>query len=260
MQNGVKISYNNAIKPSGDNMKDNNFLNNNLLIAHRGLCSAEVPENSLLAFKEAIKNGYAIELDVRPTGDGEVVVIKDDKLCRVTGIDGYVSTSMSSALKNLVLCKTDQKICTLSEALAEINGAVPVFVHLHAPMSGQHFERKVMDTLGGYKGDYAVISCSPKMLEWFKLNAPHVKRGLVGGTIDCKQAPYGRRYRKQIYKLKGIKEAEPNFVCYNVDDAPYKALKKLKHLPLVMWNVKDLNDLDRAREMGASAIFEGFRP
>ncbi len=38
------------------------------LISHRGLHDGfHVPENSLLAFEEAIKKGYSIELDVRIT-------------------------------------------------------------------------------------------------------------------------------------------------------------------------------------------------
>ena len=44
-------------------MKNLNFLKSNL-IAHRGLHNKSIPENSIEAFKNAIKYNYIIELDV----------------------------------------------------------------------------------------------------------------------------------------------------------------------------------------------------
>ena len=38
-------------------------------IAHRGLHNFEFPENSVPSFENAIKHGFAIELDVRLTED-----------------------------------------------------------------------------------------------------------------------------------------------------------------------------------------------
>ena len=60
--------------------RDISFLRENL-IAHRGFHNIQdgVPENSILAFKRAIKKKYIIELDVHLLSDGEVVVFHDDK-------------------------------------------------------------------------------------------------------------------------------------------------------------------------------------
>ena len=54
--------------------------------AHRGLHSLrnQVPENSLQAFTYAASRGYGIELDVRLSADGQVVVFHDDNLSRMT--------------------------------------------------------------------------------------------------------------------------------------------------------------------------------
>ena len=59
----------------------------NLYIAHRGLhgLSENTPENSLEAYKKAVEFGYAIEIDIHLTKDGEVVVFHDDTLNRVCG-------------------------------------------------------------------------------------------------------------------------------------------------------------------------------
>ena len=47
-------------------------------IAHRGYHNQEVPENTLEAFKLAVDNNYAIELDIQFTKDYQIVVFHDD--------------------------------------------------------------------------------------------------------------------------------------------------------------------------------------
>ena len=59
--------------------------------AHRGL-SAEHPENTLAAFQAAAEAGFpAIELDLRTTADGEVVVLHDAGIERTTDGNGRVA-------------------------------------------------------------------------------------------------------------------------------------------------------------------------
>ena len=61
-------------------------------IAHRGLFdNRTIAENSLTAFSECVKNGTPIELDVRITKDKQIIVFHDDKLGRMTDIDGYAN-------------------------------------------------------------------------------------------------------------------------------------------------------------------------
>lgn len=59
--------------------------------AHRGL-SAEQPENTVAAFQAAAAAGFpAVELDLRATADGEVVVLHDAGLERTTNGNGRVA-------------------------------------------------------------------------------------------------------------------------------------------------------------------------
>ena len=45
------------------------------LIAHRGLTNNIIKENTVLAFNNAIKNGYdGIELDIRKTKDNKILI------------------------------------------------------------------------------------------------------------------------------------------------------------------------------------------
>ncbi|HXR24502.1 MAG TPA: glycerophosphodiester phosphodiesterase [Candidatus Binataceae bacterium] len=68
------------------------------VIAHRGF-SGEYPENTIPAFQAADEIGAAhLELDVHLTRDGEVVVIHDDDLLRVAGVDGVIARMDLSAV------------------------------------------------------------------------------------------------------------------------------------------------------------------
>ncbi|MGI8711920.1 MAG: glycerophosphodiester phosphodiesterase [Solirubrobacteraceae bacterium] len=52
-----------------------------LVVAHRGAWDSSIPQNSLEAFEEAVTMGVdAIELDVRRTADGRLVVVHDARI------------------------------------------------------------------------------------------------------------------------------------------------------------------------------------
>lgn len=72
-----------------------------IIVAHRG-SSGHAPENTLAAFKRAIEDGaHAIELDIRLTRDGEIVVFHDSHLGRTTDGRGKLELSSLSRLKRL---------------------------------------------------------------------------------------------------------------------------------------------------------------
>jgi glycerophosphoryl diester phosphodiesterase len=69
------------------------------ILAHRGNSSA-APENTLASFDAALTAGAdAIEVDLRRTADGTVVVIHDDSLERTTNASGTVSRTGLETLR-----------------------------------------------------------------------------------------------------------------------------------------------------------------
>ncbi|PKO07076.1 MAG: hypothetical protein CVU41_03130 [Chloroflexi bacterium HGW-Chloroflexi-3] len=70
-------------------------------IAHRGF-SGQFPENTLLAFQEAIELGVdALELDVQLSKDGELMIFHDEELLRTTGENGFLKDRTFSELRKL---------------------------------------------------------------------------------------------------------------------------------------------------------------
>lgn len=89
--------------------------------AHRGCCTL-YPENTLEAFRAAAElDGITgIELDIQLTSDGEMVVLHDENLRRVTHIDRNVRGCTLAEIKNIAIPANDGKYCsipTLEEVL-----------------------------------------------------------------------------------------------------------------------------------------------
>lgn len=93
-----------------------------IVIAHRGVTS-KAPENSLLAIKHSIEIGVdMVEIDIRKTKDGQLVLMHDTSINRTTNGKGNVKDWTLEGLKTLNLLDefgfvTVHKIPTLEEAL-----------------------------------------------------------------------------------------------------------------------------------------------
>lgn len=100
-----------------------------LKIGHRGARAYE-PENTLRSFKKALELGVdAVELDVRRTKDGEIVVVHDARVDRTTNGRGLVSELTLKETKQLVTEK-GEKIPTLGEALDFLDRKVKILIEL----------------------------------------------------------------------------------------------------------------------------------
>ncbi|WP_292356085.1 glycerophosphodiester phosphodiesterase family protein [Mesorhizobium sp.] len=107
------------------------------VVVHRGMWQA-APENSLLAIERAIVAGHDIvEIDVRETADGEYVLVHDDTLERMAGLDRRPETMSSRDLSSLRLRNrdggeenvlTDEKLPTLADVLELTRNRI--FIHI----------------------------------------------------------------------------------------------------------------------------------
>jgi len=92
-----------------DDIKGSFLLSNDLMvIAHRA-ANQDFPENSIPAIEEAIRLGVDIvELDIRVTADGVVVLMHDQTLDRTTTGTGDIETLDYSYLQTLYLTHKGQ--------------------------------------------------------------------------------------------------------------------------------------------------------
>lgn len=97
--------------------------------AHRG-AMGYAPENTLAAFELAIRQDtYRIELDVRLSADGEVVVMHDETVDRTTDGSGAVADLTLAELKRL-RCAGKEPIPTLRETLELVRDRCRLLVEI----------------------------------------------------------------------------------------------------------------------------------
>ncbi len=74
-----------------------------ILVAHRGVVTDTVTENSLESLEGAIARGYThVEVDIRLTKDGHAVCLHDSSLRRTTGVDKRIHEVTLRELRELV--------------------------------------------------------------------------------------------------------------------------------------------------------------
>lgn len=102
-----------------------------IVVAHRGDWR-NFPENSLEAIDNAVKMGVDIvELDVKKTKDGELILMHDRTLNRTTTGKGLVSENTLSDIRKLKLrngcnIRTIHNVPTLEEALLHAKGKIMI--------------------------------------------------------------------------------------------------------------------------------------
>lgn len=137
-----------------------------LRIAHRGASGYE-PENTIRAFEKAIAlHADMLELDVRVSKDGFVVVIHDKKVDRITDGKGKVNTLTLHELKHLD-AGDGQSISTLDEVLKAINGRAKINIDLKeddaVPIMLQLIEKYVKEKMYTYE-DFLISAFKPSIL------------------------------------------------------------------------------------------------
>ena len=185
-----------------------------LPIAHRGLHDREagVIENSLSAIRAAAVAGYALEVDVQLSADGEAMVFHDFDLDRLTAETGPVVARGATALGSIRLSGgRGDRIPTLAQALKALAGRSPIVVEIKRQPAPGPLEAAVAAALDAYDGPAAVMSFDPMSMLWFRRNAPHIRRGLVSCAFDDPEDGSGldEAQRKALADLEGGASSPP---------------------------------------------------
>lgn len=234
-------------------MKNLSFLKNNL-IAHRGLHNnKDVPENSLEAFKLAIKSNYIIELDIHLLKDNTIVVFHDDNLKRMTGIDKKIKDFTYEELKKIKLLDTKYTIPTFDEVLKIINGKVPVIVEFKYDLKAGLLEEQAVKLLDKYNGLFCVKSFNPLSVRWFKKHRKNYIRGLL---VDNKWSN-----KKEIISSSMILKflCKPDFLSCKYSIINKRRVKKMSNkIPVLGWTIKNKANYNKYKDKFYNLICENI--
>lgn len=234
------------------------FINNP--IAHRGLHNEEVSENSLQAFSLAKEKGYAIEIDVHLLKDGNVAIVHDSNLQRVTGYDVIIENLTKDELDKYPLFNKE-KIPLLNELLSLINGEVPILIEIKANKLNKPLCNKLLEILSTYpyKDKIALQSFEPMTVRYLKKKTNDYSVGYLCtnklSDVKCKLI------ESLLVKMKLLSWMRADFISYDIHFLPnkYVKAKQEKGYQLLVWTINSEDKLQKAREIGDNIIFEKIK-
>ncbi|PKL76587.1 MAG: hypothetical protein CVV27_09485 [Candidatus Melainabacteria bacterium HGW-Melainabacteria-1] len=184
------------------------------VIAHRG-ASKDAPENTLSAFEAAIAQGAdMIELDIRLTRDGQIVVFHDKVLSRTSNGEGRVDAFSLDELKALDAGSwfdpyrfAEEPIPSLREVLALCHGRVMLNIEIKKEAISRNddlIERRLVSLLEEYEmiAHAMVSSFNTLALVRLKQLSPRLSTALLyGNTVNTNLRPKIPIYGYQAYQM-----------------------------------------------------------
>jgi len=236
-------------------MNDTTWLKDGL-IAHRGLHTNDFPENTTGAFLNAVRNGYDIELDVRMTKDGKLIVIHDDNLNRLCQIASNVKDLKYDELKSYKILHTTETIPLLSDVLEIIPTTTRLLIELKSSKNNKKLVSSFFKIMHRYNHSYAVHSFSPYIVYLTKNINPKIARGQI--SKKYKFSPMGFLLARLSFNVF----TKPDCITYKFADLPYLKLDKLKlkGMTVISYTVTNEQDLIFVKSRYHNAVFEDFLP
>jgi glycerophosphoryl diester phosphodiesterase len=237
-------------------------------VAHRGLhdVARGVIENMPAAAEAAIAGHFSIECDIQLTADGEAMVHHDGALGRLTQGSGTLLSLTATELKAIPFKDTPERMMSLGDLCALVNGRVPLVIELKSHFDGdRRLVARMVEVLATYSGPAAAMSFDPEQVQALREMSPELPRGIVA------QRKYDDEYwnkltgdqRAAMLHLRHAFRTRPHFVAFWIEQLPAAApwiARNLFGLPILTWTVRTPEQRERAARYADQMIFEGFCP
>ncbi len=225
-------------------------------IAHRGLHKAgtEAEENTLPAIEAALNAGFGIEVDVRATVDGIIIVFHDDTLDRMTDGTGPVDKLGFAEMQHHIVGKSDRPAPSLPDVLELVDRQQPVYVEIKSSRKAdiQMICAGVRHCFEGYGGEVAVMSFDPRIVAWFKKYMPRYPRGLILGR------EFMLNWRARMALSFWLKRVTPDFLACDINLLPNSLCERWRKQgkPVLTWTVRDKKMEAIGQQHADALIFE----
>ncbi len=226
-------------------------------IAHRGASGAGLaPENTLTAFERAIEIGVdAVELDVRSTRDGALVVLHDPLLDRTTDREGPVHELTLAQVREADAGGwfgrpfAGEKVPTLAEALDLLRRRALAVIEIKADHLAEAVLRVVDDLV---VADQVVIqSFSSETLRRVKAIDGAAPAALLVGNLPT--SPSRMRARRMVREVLSLGANILNIWHTTLTPAFYEEVRK-RGLTVWTWTVDEEVVLRDVVQMGVQGI------
>ncbi len=237
-------------------------------IAHRGLHNRSVGiiENSLSAARAAVEKNFALECDVQLSADGEIFVIHDDTLDRVTDHTGRIDQLPAALLKTITLKGSSDTIPTLDDLLSAIGGQVPLICEIKSQFdTNESLAARVLETSARYDGPLAFKSFDPAKLVALRTLKCTRPLGFIGETTyDSPEWDFlGSQQKRDLIAFAHYADTQPDFLSWWVRDLPNAATnlyRRALNRPIMTWTIRTPEQRATAQRHADQMVFEGFLP
>jgi glycerophosphoryl diester phosphodiesterase len=227
-----------------------------IIFAHRG-ASAHAPENTLAAFELALaQQADAIELDVKLSGDGQVIVIHDSTVDRTTNGHGKVEDMTLAEIKALDAGSfrgkefAGEKIPTLEDVFETVGKRLFINIELknHKTRSADLVEAVCMLVKKHQMQKYVMFSSFfPNALSKAHSYLPDVPRGIL--ALNGFLGVWARSFGFSFGKYDALHPNLQDFTQQEVDRV--HRLQRRVHV----YTVNKEEDIRRLFKWGVDGIF-----
>jgi glycerophosphoryl diester phosphodiesterase len=160
---------------------------NTLVMAHRG-SSFFAPENSLAAIQQAIVDGADwVEIDVQETVDGEVVVIHDSDLMKLSRNPVKIWNATLAELQEIDIGSwkstefSNERVATLGQVLEACRDRIGVMIELKYYGHDQKLEQRVIELVEQHDmaNQVMIMSLKPEGIKKVRAIRPDWKCGVL---------------------------------------------------------------------------------
>ena len=231
------------------------------MIAHRGE-SFDAPENTLAAFRLAWERKVdAIELDVRLTRDGQLILCHDPDTERTTGKKLEIKNTDFARLRQLEAGAwkderwKGEKLPTLDEALATIPDRGRCLIEIKVGPEAVPAVAKSIQACGKRPDQLAIISFQADAIAESKRQLPHLKAYYLAKLKqDKKTGVWTPTVKELIDQAKTIRADGLDLSYEGPIDAESVKQIKAAGLEFYVWTVDDETVARRFADWGADGI------
>lgn len=226
--------------------------------AHRG-ASGYAPENTLEAFQLAVEMGAdGVELDVQLTKDGEIVVIHDERIDRVSDGCGLVSDYTLDELKQFNFNKMHPEfvsMCRIPTLREVLEGLKDTGLSINIELkTGSNFYRGIEEkTVAivnemGYKDRVLYSSFNHRSVLEVRKYQPDAQIAFLYSHEMSKIADYA--LLNQVYAVN------PGVLCTLYEDEMKECQQR--NIEINVWTVNDEVQMKRLSKLGVNAIITNY--
>ena len=172
-----------------------------LRIAHRGASGRGLaPENTLAAFEKALSIGVdMLEIDVRVTSDGQLIVLHDPSLDRTTDREGIVREMVLEEIRQAD-AGDGERVPILREVFDLARHRAPILLEIKSDFIAELVVQAIAEA--EFSEQVVVQSFNPQTIERVKRLAPHLPSSLLIGELPTTPSRFrARRLVSQVLEI-----------------------------------------------------------